>query len=112
MSYESFTLEKDGHVANMTLCRGESFNTMTKKFWIELPEILNEINRDPDLRSVVISSTGKHFCAGMDLANFDNGVENISPEKKPDHARVGEVMYRVAKELQGYITNIETIRAP
>ena len=40
MSYESFTLEKDGHVANMTLCRGESFNTMTKKFWTELPEIL------------------------------------------------------------------------
>ena len=87
MSYESFTLEKDGHVANMTLCRGESFNTMTKKFWIELPEILNEINRDPDLRAVVMSSTGKHFCAGMDLANFDNGVDNISPEKKPDHAR-------------------------
>ncbi len=112
MSYESFTLEKDGHVANMILCRGESFNTMTKKFWIELPEILNEINRDPDLRAVVMSSTGKHFCAGMDLANFNNGVENISPEKKPDHARVGEVMYRVAKELQGYITNIETIRAP
>ena len=112
MSYESFTLEKDGHVANMTLCRGESFNTMTKKFWTELPEILNEINRDPDLRAVVMSSTGKHFCAGMDLANFNNGVENISPEKKPDHARVGEVMYRVAKELQGYITNIETIRAP
>ena len=68
MSYESFTLEKEGHVANMTLCRGESFNTMTKKFWIELPEILNEINRDPDLRAVVMSSTGKHFCAGMDLS--------------------------------------------
>ena len=44
MSYESFTLEKDGHVANMTLCRGESFNTMTKKFWIELPEILNAVS--------------------------------------------------------------------
>ena len=39
MSYESFTLEKDGHVANMILCRGESLNTMTKKFWVELPEI-------------------------------------------------------------------------
>ena len=35
MSYESFTLEKDGHVANMILCRGESLNTMTRKFgWL------------------------------------------------------------------------------
>ena len=112
MSYESFTLEKDGHVANMILCRGESLNTMTRKFWVELPAILNEINRDPDLRVVVMSSTGKHFCAGMDLSNFSNGVDNIPPEKKPDSARVGEALYRSAKELQGYITNIETIRAP
>ena len=74
--------------------------------------IRDRINRDPDLRVVVMSSTGKHFCAGMDLSNFSNGVDNIPPEKKPDSARVGEALYRSAKELQGYITNIETIRAP
>ena len=32
--------------------------------------------------------------------------------KRNRSCKVGEVMYRVAKELQGYITNIETIRAP
>ena len=59
-----------------------------------------------------MSSTGKHFCAGMDLAAFSNGVENIPEDKKPDHARVGETLYRSAKELQGYISTLEEIRVP
>ena len=59
-----------------------------------------------------MSSTGKHFCAGMDLAAFSNGVDNIPDDKKPDHARVGEALYRSAKELQGYISTLEKIRVP
>ena len=58
-----------------------------------------------------MSSTGKHFCAGMDLSAFSNGVDNI-PDEKPDHARIGEAVYRVAKELQGYISSLEKIRVP
>ena len=54
-----------------------------------------------------MSSTGKHFCAGMDLATFSNGVNNIPDDKKPDPARVGEALYRSAKELQDYISTLE-----
>ena len=59
-----------------------------------------------------MSSTGKHFCAGMDLAAFSNGVDNIPDDKKPDPARVGEALYRSAKELQDYISTLEKIRVP
>ena len=110
--YSCFELSKNGHIANLILNRPDEFNTMIRKFWVELPEVLREINRDSEIRVVIISSTGKHFCAGMDLAAFSNGVENIPEDKKPDHARVGEALYRSAKELQGYISTLEEIRAP
>ncbi len=110
--YSCFELTKDGHIANLILNRPDEFNTMIRKFWVELPEVLREINRDSEIRVVIISSTGKHFCAGMDLAAFSNGVENIPEDKKPDHARVGEALYRSAKELQGYISTLEEIRVP
>ena len=74
--------------------------------------IRDRINRNSEIRAVILSSSGKHFCAGMDLNAFSNGVENIPDDKKPDHARVGEALYRVAKELQGYISTLEKIRAP
>ena len=110
--YSCFELSTDKGIANLVLSRPEELNTMSRDFWVELSEVLNDINRDSDVRVVVMSSTGKHFCAGMDLSAFSNGVENIPDDKKPDHARIGEALYRVAKELQEYISTLEKIRVP
>ena len=75
--YESFKLEIESNIANIILSRPEQLNSMSRKFWVELPEILEEVNRNSEIRVLIISSTGKHFCAGMDLSAFDNGVANI-----------------------------------
>ena len=110
--YKCFKLDVTDHIANLVLSRPDEFNTMSRDFWIELGDILEEINRNSDIRVVIMSSTGKHFCAGMDLSAFSDGVDNIPEDKKPDDARVGEALYRVAKELQGYISKLEEIRVP
>ena len=110
--YKSFKVGISDHVANLILSRPDELNTMSRDFWVELGDVLEEINKNSEVRVVVMSSTGKHFCAGMDLSAFSNGVDNIPDEKKPDHARIGEAVYRVAKELQGYITSLEKIRVP
>ena len=110
--YKSFTIDVSDHVANLVLSRPDELNTMSRDFWVELGDVLEEINNNAEVRVVVMSSTGKHFCAGMDLSAFSNGVDNIPDGKKPDHARIGEAVYRVAKELQGYISTLEKIRVP
>ena len=110
--YSCFDIRIKDHICNMILNRPNELNTMTRDFWVELGDALEEINRDSDIRVVILSSTGKHFCAGMDLSAFSNGVDDIPDDKKPDHARVGEVLYRTAKELQGYISRLEEIRVP
>ena len=107
--YKCFDLNVSDNIANLVLSRPNELNTMSRDFWVELGSILEEINRNSDIRVVVMSSTGKHFCAGMDLSAFSNGVEDIPDDKKPDSARIGEALYRVAKELQGYISNLEKI---
>ena len=110
--YKSFKVEISEHVANLILSRPDELNTMSRDFWVELGEVTEEINMNSEVRVLVMSSTGKHFCAGMDLTAFSNGVDNIPEDKKPDHARIGEAVYRVAKELQGYISSLESIRVP
>ena len=110
--YSCFDVKTKDHICNLVLNRPNELNTMTRDFWVELGDALEEINRDSNVRVVILSSTGKHFCAGMDLSAFSNGVDDIPDDKKPDHARVGEAVYRTAKELQGYISKLEEIRVP
>ena len=113
MNYESFKYSSEEGIGHLVLNKGEDLNKMTMNFWYELPRILNEIDKDASLRVLILSSTGKHFCAGMDLKNF--GSLGNDAEKKtnvPDKARIGESLYRVAKELQDMLSKLEKLRIP
>ena len=113
MNYESFKYSSEEGIGHLDLNKGEDLNKMTMNFWYELPKILDEIDRDASLRVLILSSTGKHFCAGMDLKNF--GTLGSDSEKKtnvPDKARIGENLYRVAKELQDMLSKLEKLRIP
>ena len=113
MNYESFKYTSEDGVGHLVLNKGEDLNKMTMNFWYELPRILDEIDKDASLRVLILSSTGKHFCAGMDLKNF--GTLGNDAEKKtnvPDKARIGESLYRVAKELQDMLSKLEKLRIP
>ena len=113
MNYESFKYTSKDGVGHLVLNKGEDLNKMTMNFWYELPKILDEVDRDASLRVLILTSTGKHFCAGMDLKNF--GTLGNDAEKKtnvPDKARIGENLYRVAKELQDMLSKLEKLRIP
>ena len=113
MNYESFKYTSEEGVGHLILDKGEDLNKMTMNFWYELPRILDEIDKDASLRVLILSSTGKHFCAGMDLKNF--GTLGNDAEKKtnvPDKARIGESLYRVAKELQDMLSKLEKLIMP
>ena len=69
-TYQCFDVSIEDKIAHIRLSRGDALNTMTRDFWNELPEIVNAINDEALARVIVVSSTGKHFSAGMDLSVF------------------------------------------
>ena len=73
MTYTCFDVEIADKIARLTLKRGAEFNSMTPDFWRELPQIIRDIDNGAKARVIVIASTGKHFCAGMDLSVFTSG---------------------------------------
>ena len=75
---ECFDVEVTDGVAHLRLNRPDALNTMTPDFWRELPELLDEIDRNASARVVVLSSTGRHFSAGMDLAVFTGGSDLLT----------------------------------
>ena len=111
MSYKDLKTKIENHIGYVTINRPPN-NHFDAELIGQIADFLEEMDKQKECRSIILSSEGKHFCAGMDLSAFSNGVEDIPDDKKPDSARIGEALYRVAKELQGYISNLEKIRVP
>ncbi|HJL81200.1 MAG TPA: crotonase/enoyl-CoA hydratase family protein [Gammaproteobacteria bacterium] len=113
MTYSCFEYELRDHIAHISMSRGDKFNTMTKAFWSELPELVDKISDEAEARVIVLSAQGKHFCAGMDLANFqDNGEILGTDAKKVSQGRRGEAQFRLTRELQYTISCLEKARIP
>jgi len=114
MSPTCFEVDVEDQVAHVRLSRPDALNTMTPDFWRELPEIVTGISDDASARVIVLSSTGRHFSAGMDLAVFGNGGSSslgsggseVEPGRR--HARTRSH----ARLLQWSFTAIEKARVP
>jgi enoyl-CoA hydratase/carnithine racemase len=55
------------HVATITLNRPERMNTISGPMLDQLTERLLQADRDRDVRVIVITGTGRAFCAGLDI---------------------------------------------
>jgi enoyl-CoA hydratase len=70
MSYEFYLLEKKHPVAWIYLNRPDKKNAMNPPAWKELIPIMDDIDRDPDIRVTVLAGKGGMFCAGIDLVSM------------------------------------------
>jgi len=107
MAYRCFDVDIADHVAHIRMTRGDELNTMVPEFWSELPGIVDGISDAASARVIVLSSTGKHFCAGMDLSVFA-GSQRGDAEPGRTNARFRSMV----KLLQHTATCLEKARMP
>ena len=116
MDATCFDIERDGHVAHLRLNRPDAYNSMIREFWSELPAAVRELDEGGDVRAIVISSTGKHFCAGMDLAVFTGGGGDLSgngegPSSGPaEQGRARAKVRQLVRLLQDSFSTLERAR--
>ena len=56
------------NVGKITLNRPEKYHSFIKDMAIQLQNILDKCNENKSIRAIMITATGKAFCAGQDLA--------------------------------------------
>lgn len=66
---------EDG-VATLELNRPDSSNALSREVMQTLEKKVRSLARLPDLRAVVITGSGQAFCAGGDLIEFGEALEN------------------------------------
>lgn len=109
MSYSALKLTFEANIAHLQFNQAESYNRFTSEFWHEFPQALDAIDRSEETRVVVLSSTGKHFSAGMDLKLFEQPDPRLF---SGEPGRRGEFIRRLVLELQGVFNRLESLRVP
>lgn len=74
-------------VAILTLNRPEVFNSFNREMALKLQDELDSCEKNPDVRTIVITGNGRAFCAGQDLK------EVTSPELNPGFKKILEEHY-------------------
>lgn len=106
MELTCFDLTVEEKVAHVRLNRPDALNTMIPAFWSELPALVGELSDRGDVRAIVISSTGRHFSAGMDLSVFGGLSMDGEAGRRNANFRV------LVKRLQDSFTSLEQARIP
>ncbi|AZP11779.1 enoyl-CoA hydratase-related protein [Undibacterium parvum] len=108
MTYQCFEFSISNKIAHLQLNRPDSMNTMQPVFFRELVSILQGLQRDASARALLISSTGKHFTAGMALDVFAGGGMTLDDSSAIGRANIALVL----QDMHQSFNLIEQLRMP
>ncbi|MCX5043202.1 crotonase/enoyl-CoA hydratase family protein [Aldersonia sp. NBC_00410] len=108
--WNAFTVETKNSVAQVTLTGPGKGNAMGPDFWRELPLIFAELDRDPEVRAVVLAGSGKHFSYGLDLQAMGGSFMPLYADKALAGPRTQ--FHDEIKRLQASITAVADCRKP
>lgn len=68
MIYQYLILEKRDAIAQITINREEVLNALTTEVILELDDIFHALNRDDEIRCIILTGKGRAFVAGADIS--------------------------------------------
>lgn len=105
--YECFEVSVDGGIAHLQLSRPDKANSLTRSFWSELPQALDQLSRSGKVRAMVVSAQGSVFCGGLDLQMFA-----AAKEFHATSAVEREAMQAGLEKMQDALNALERARFP
>jgi enoyl-CoA hydratase/carnithine racemase len=82
MEYRCLLVEKEGHIATVTLNRPQSGNAFDFRLMEEMDHVFRDnLDKDGDVRAIILTGAGKYFCTGVDLNMFAAAEPEISDDE-------------------------------
>lgn len=108
MELTTLLLTVENHVAHVRFNRPERANALNQPAWEELQRVFEALDEDENVRVVLLSGEGRHFCSGIDLELLMSigGLSNSCEGRKREQLR------RQILKLQAPINAIEQCSKP
>ena len=113
MEGKDLILEKDGHVAILTLNRPDKMNAINAGMRELFPQVLQEVQEDDNLRTLIITGAGRGFCSGADVAvqAARAAGQQVDASRKTILALVGNLILAFEKTNKPIIAAVNGIAA-
>lgn len=101
MNYQYLTIERDRHIATLTLNRPDKLNALSADLMEEIIRAAQAFRYDEETRVVIFTGSGACFSAGVDLTdkkNFDR-LAQASNLMKLRYLQLGPRMIRAVHEI-------------
>jgi 2-(1,2-epoxy-1,2-dihydrophenyl)acetyl-CoA isomerase len=95
----NISVQITNNIATITLLRAEKFNSFIRPMALDFQTALDQVAADADVRCIVITGSGKAFCAGQDLQEATD----------PDGPALSKI---VSEHYNPIITRIRNIPKP
>ncbi|HEX8961501.1 MAG TPA: enoyl-CoA hydratase/isomerase family protein [Rhodocyclaceae bacterium] len=105
--YGNLITEVDRGVGIVTLNRADRHNAFDDQTIVELIDAMGMMEANPDVRAVVLSSTGKSFSAGADLRWMQRAAAQGFEENFRDAANLAEMLRRIAQFSKPTVARVQ-----
>lgn len=109
MEYKHLNIDHQQHVAHVQLNRPEKANALNQQLWEEIQLAMEAFDAEANVRAIVISGAGKHFCGGIDLSMLMAMRASIQDDCE---GRMRENLRQEIIKYQSAFTAIEKCRKP
>ncbi len=80
MAFSTIEFAIDAGVAILTLNRPKALNSFTSEMHAEIREAMTQVTQDDGIRCLLITGSGRGFCAGQDLSDRALTTDGGAPE--------------------------------
>ena len=95
MDYKNILFEKEGNVAIVKINRPKALNALNSETLNELEQVIQEISKDKELYTVILTGEGKAFVAGADIAE----MKDLNEEEGKEFGLLGNKVFRRLENL-------------
>ncbi len=108
MNNKYFKVSIENYIAEVSFNRPDKANSLNEDGWWELRSTFEALHENNEVRVIILTGEGKHFCAGMDLQVLMN-LQQFSTDCE---ARKRERLRKFILDLQASISSMEQCRKP
>jgi enoyl-CoA hydratase/carnithine racemase len=102
----SIELERRGRIAILTLNNPSKRNAFTHDMRRDLVTKMDELNHDPQIRAVVLTGHGDHFCVGADLSGVGSGIAPVRLVMRERMKDVHQIFHAITGAPKPYVAAI------